>query len=142
MVMTTLPTKAKDLVERLLADDRLPFCPYDRRSPEYWTTPDDKPCKVCGTLNENNAPDLCNGTGSRIMAEAATAILALEARLGEINIALSDLNITNDELLRLRNSMESKEWVQVWSRACQSIIDCVRECRRIAVLSSPTTTRT
>jgi hypothetical protein len=67
-----------DLVKRLRSDDRLPYCPYDRRSPDYWTAPNDKPCKVCGTLNDMNAPDLCNGTGSRIMAEAADRIEALE----------------------------------------------------------------
>lgn len=73
------PEALKRLCERLAADDALPFCPYDRRSPEYWTAPDDKPCKVCGMLNEDNAPDLCNGTGSRIMAEAAAAISGLMA---------------------------------------------------------------
>jgi hypothetical protein len=122
--MTSLPTKAKDLAERLTA----------------WAA----------LVNENATSSVFVSDEFRaehrekgaLLTEAATAILALEARLGEINTALSDLNITNDELLRLRNSMESKEWVQVWSRACQSIIDCVRECRRIAVLSSPTTTRT
>ena len=26
----------------------LPVCPFDRRSPDYWTTANDKPCHVCG----------------------------------------------------------------------------------------------
>ena len=62
------------LIERLEANDPLPICPYDRRSPEYWTTNDTDPCKFCGTKNEEGAPDLCRGADTRLFAEAAAAL--------------------------------------------------------------------
>ena len=62
------------LIERLEANEPLPICPYDRRSPEYWTTNDTDPCKFCGTKNEEGAPDLCRGADTRLFAEAAAAL--------------------------------------------------------------------
>lgn len=73
-----------DLAERVEAGLRastLPVCPYDRRSPDYWTTPDDKPCVVCGTLNDPDAPNLCRGADLRIMDEAADLISSMSALL-------------------------------------------------------------
>ncbi|ASS55881.1 hypothetical protein [Rhizobium leguminosarum] len=61
-----------DIVERLRSNEPLPICPYDRRSPEYWTTPDDEPCKFCGGLPDG--PDKCTGADTRIMSEAADEI--------------------------------------------------------------------
>lgn len=61
-----------DIVDRLRSSAPLPICPYDRRSPEYWTTPDDVPCKFCGGLPDG--PDKCTGADMRIMSEAADEI--------------------------------------------------------------------
>jgi hypothetical protein len=66
-----------NLVERLRSTGALPICPYDKRSPEYYTTPNDKPCKFCGGLPEG--PDKCTGGDMRIMAEAADEIERLRA---------------------------------------------------------------
>lgn len=68
-----------DLVERLRST--LPVCPYDSRSPDYWTTTDDKPCVVCGQENTTEGPDKCRGADTRCMDEAADA---LEAQAAEI----------------------------------------------------------
>lgn len=61
-----------DIVERLRSSAPLPLCPFERRSPEYWTTPNDKPCKFCGGLPEG--PDKCTGADMRILLEAADLI--------------------------------------------------------------------
>lgn len=66
-----------DLVERLRSSAPLPLCPFEKRSPEYWTTPNDKPCKFCGGLPEG--PDKCTGADMRIMLEAADEIERLRA---------------------------------------------------------------
>lgn len=68
------PAEIKALVERLEKNEPLPICPYDSRSPEYWTTNDTDPCKFCGSKNEEGAPDLCRGADTRLFAEAATAL--------------------------------------------------------------------
>jgi hypothetical protein len=72
-----------DIVERLRSSEPLPACPYDRLSPHYRTAPTDKPCAVCGGLNEPDAPDLCRGADTRIMGEAANEIERLRALLPE-----------------------------------------------------------
>lgn len=61
-----------DIVERLRSSAPLPLCPFEERSPEYYTTPNDKPCKFCGGLPDG--PDKCTGADMRIMLEAADAI--------------------------------------------------------------------
>lgn len=71
------------LVARLRSNGALPICPFDKRSPEYWTTPNDKPCKFCGGLPEG--PDKCTGADMRIMAEAADRIERLEKALERIS---------------------------------------------------------
>lgn len=63
-----------DIVERLRSSEPLPACPYDKLSPHYRTAPDDKPCAVCGGLNDPDAPDLCRGADTRVMGEAADEI--------------------------------------------------------------------
>jgi len=68
-----------DLVARLRSNELLPVCPYDPRSPEYWTAPDDAPCRICGQENTTEGPDKCRGADTRCMAEAADAIAKLEA---------------------------------------------------------------
>ncbi len=68
-----------DVVEKLLK--RLPVCPYDRRSPDYFTAPNDKPCVVCGGINEAGSPDLCRGADTRVMDEAAAEITDLRDKL-------------------------------------------------------------
>lgn len=70
-----------DLVERLRSSEPLPACPYDKLSPHYRTASDDKPCAVCGGLNDPDAPDLCRGADTRIMGEAADEIESLRAQL-------------------------------------------------------------
>lgn len=69
----------QDIVERLRSNQPLPICPYDQKSPEYWTTPDDAPCKFCGGLPEG--PDKCTGADTRIMGEAADEIEILRISL-------------------------------------------------------------
>lgn len=66
-----------DLVARLREQGTLAVCPYDRRSPDYWTAPNDKPCPMCG--GEPEGPDKCTGADLRVMADAADRIEALEA---------------------------------------------------------------
>ena len=73
------PEDMRALVERLRASQPLPVCPYDRRSPDYWTTSDNDPCKFCGSINEVGAPDLCRGADTRVMGEAAEALIYLQA---------------------------------------------------------------
>lgn len=68
-----------DIVERLRSSEPLPACPYDRLSPHYRTAPNDKPCMICGGLNDPDAPDLCRGADTRIMGEAANEIERLRA---------------------------------------------------------------
>ncbi|WP_320203740.1 hypothetical protein [Agrobacterium rosae] len=70
-----------DIVERLRSNKPLPICPFDRMSPEYYTTPNDKPCKFCG--GEPEGPDKCTGADTRIMGEAAEEITRLRAALSE-----------------------------------------------------------
>lgn len=76
-----------DLMKRLRST--LPVCPYDQRSPDYYTTPNDKPCVVCG--GEPDGPDKCRGADTRCMAEAANRIEALAARVAKLEEALNHL---------------------------------------------------
>lgn len=68
-----------DIVERLNSNAQLVVCPFDKLSPEYWTTPNDKPCKFCG--GEPEGPDKCTGADLRIMKEAADEITRLRTAL-------------------------------------------------------------
>ena len=70
-----------DLIERLRSNGALAVCPFDKRSPDYYTTPNDKPCKFCGGLPEG--PDKCTGADLRIMSEAADAIAAKDREIAE-----------------------------------------------------------
>ncbi len=72
-------TDSKDIVERLRSNQPLVICPYDQKSPEYWTSPDDKPCKFCGGLPDG--PDKCTGADTRIIGEAADEIERLRRAL-------------------------------------------------------------
>lgn len=81
-------TKTEDLVARLLAQTALPLCPYDRRSPDYWTTNDTDPCEVCGQLNDASAPVLCRGADTSLFREAASRVEALEDRIKALEGAL------------------------------------------------------
>lgn len=89
--------KTPSLVERLLSSEQLPYCPFDRRSPDYWTSgKNNAPCTVCGGTEE---VDKCRGADSRIMREAAARILQLEAALTELwNGASALFNATGDYL--------------------------------------------
>ena len=91
--MTQAPA-TPELVERLRSSAPLPFCPYDPRSPEYRTAPNDEPCKVCGSLNEVGAPDLCRGADTRVMEQAADALEAQQARIAELEVENERLRLT------------------------------------------------
>lgn len=61
----------------------------DARIAEYWTTPNDKPCKFCG--GEPEGPDKCTGADTRIMTEAADEIerlRKLDAEYGRVETAV------------------------------------------------------
>ncbi|HEY9219570.1 MAG TPA: hypothetical protein VIO94_16095 [Phenylobacterium sp.] len=73
-----------ELVERLRSSARMQMCPYDRRSPEYLTTPDDEPCKFCGQLNDPDAPDVCTGADMRILIEAADALASKDEEIRDL----------------------------------------------------------
>lgn len=75
-----------DLIERLRSNAALPICPFEKRSPEYYTTPNDKPCKFCG--GEPEGPDKCTGADMRVMLEASDRIAALEAENERLRKAL------------------------------------------------------
>lgn len=117
------------LVERLQSEAQLVVCPYDRRSPDYWTTPNDKPCKFCGGLPEG--PDRCTGADLRIMLEAAAEITRLESQWRAATIAneqfengdvaaeidrlrhrtaVDEVNLANfrDEIIRLTQIVEDQ----------------------------------
>lgn len=70
-----------DIVERLRSSQPLPICPFDKKSPDYYTTPNDKPCKFCG--GEPEGPDRCTGADTRIMGEAASEITRLRQLLSK-----------------------------------------------------------
>lgn len=70
-----------DIVAGLRSNSALPICPFDKRSPEYWTTPNDKPCKFCGS--EPEGTDKCTGADMRIMIKAADEIERLRLSLSE-----------------------------------------------------------
>lgn len=67
-----------------------------------------------------------------LMSEAATEIESLRARVAVLEGALiRDLNVTDDELLRIRNSCEGQDGhVTIWATMLQKIVDSVREARR------------
>ena len=70
------------LIKRLREQGTLAVCPYDRRSPDYWTAPNDKPCPMCG--GEPEGPDKCTGADLRIMEEAADALAKADEREREL----------------------------------------------------------
>lgn len=88
-----------DIVERLRSSEPLPACPYDKLSPHYRTAPNDKPCVVCGGLNEPDAPDLCRGADTRIMGEAADAIEHLRSVLWRCRTVLGNMATENAGVL-------------------------------------------
>lgn len=128
--MVTSPmTKTDDLVERLLTNEPLPVCPYDRRSPDYWTTNDTDPCKICGQLNTADGPDLCRGADTRAMKEAAARIQSDAAIIAELIKALEPFadaadNMDGDEpdALFIYDSPESTLINYGHLRAARSLI--------------------
>lgn len=70
-----------DLIARLKKP--LPVCPFDRRSPHYFTEHQNgEPCFVCGTTQ--TSVDMCRMADTSIMDEAAAEIERLLARLGTV----------------------------------------------------------
>jgi len=117
----------RDLIERLRSNGALPICPFDKRSPEYWTTPNDKPCKFCG--GEPEGPDKCTGADTRVMAQAADRIEALERELSEARaLALEEAAKVAENHTELRDI----EWwlnatkKEVSADACLSIAAAIR----------------
>lgn len=88
--MTNDAERMSDIVARL-RNDQLPFCPFDSRSPLYWTAGENgAPCPVChGT---EDGPDLCRGADTRILAEAADIIEAQSKALAEAREAAERWN--------------------------------------------------
>jgi hypothetical protein len=64
-----------DIIDRLRSNQPLVICPYNSKSPDYLTTPDDEQCKFCGQLPDG--PNKCTGADTRIMGEAADEIQRL-----------------------------------------------------------------
>ncbi len=91
--------RVKALVDRLRSP--LPICPYDPKSPDYYTAPDDKPCAVCGQINDINAPIVCRGADTRCMDQAADALTALQARAEDAERENERLSARNLEVSTL-----------------------------------------
>lgn len=77
-----------ELIARLERNEPLPICPFDRRSPVYWTTPDDKPCPFCGQENTADGPDKCRGADTRLFGEAAAALRSVDAEIKRLKEAI------------------------------------------------------
>lgn len=78
MTQTSPETASVDIVERLLSNETLPACPFDRIPTLYLTIPDDKPCPFCGQENTLDGPDKCRGAAdTRLFKEAADEIVRL-----------------------------------------------------------------
>jgi len=77
------------MVEELRSNADLVVCPYDRRSPDYWTAPHDAPCRFCGGLPDG--PDKCTGADLRIMPRAAALIEAQAARIRKLESEVAGL---------------------------------------------------
>lgn len=75
---SALLAEAEAVLPKLIGT--LPVCPFDRRSPDYWTTSNDKPCHVCGGTE---AVDKCRGADLRCMDEASDVIRRLSQALRE-----------------------------------------------------------
>jgi hypothetical protein len=86
-----------DIVQELRSNAQLPVCPYDRRSPDYWTAPNDKPCAICGTLNDPDAPDKCRGADTRVMERAADEIERLETFVEFVLLWMTRERVTDAE---------------------------------------------
>ena len=97
----------KPLIERLRSNAELPICPFDKRSPEYYTTPNDKPCKFCG--GEPEGPDKCTGADMRIMSEAADAIATKDERIAELEFELTKLVRNAGEVSKL-GAVTGRQW--------------------------------
>jgi hypothetical protein len=100
----TKPTAAEvaAMVERLRSNEPLPVCPYDPKSPDYFSTDDDAPCVICGTENDPNAPNKCRGADTRVMAEAADMLTALQPQ--------DAASVEDDNLIK---ALKKAEWFNV-----------------------------
>lgn len=94
------------LAQRLRAQGTLSVCPYDRRSPDYRTAPNDKPCPVCG--GEPEGPDKCTGADLRVMAEAADRIEADASTIARLTAANKALMADWTEFAELYKASEAK----------------------------------
>lgn len=119
-----------ELVARLRSTATLPVCPYDRRSPEYWTAPDDKPCVICGTENDPDKPDKCRGADTRIMEEAADLLETLQRRVGEYEAERDEAMERLGQLLGAdpgpKYAAAAKAARDLWlayDRACEAALD-------------------
>jgi hypothetical protein len=91
------------LIEKLKSP--LPVCPYDRRSPDYYTTPDDAPCKVCGGLPDG--PDLCRGADTRVMDEAAAELTRLTRLTAEVERLTEEAARPDELMLQVHDALEA-----------------------------------
>ncbi|WGM47704.1 hypothetical protein KOAAANKH_02586 [Brevundimonas sp. NIBR10] len=92
----------EELIACLRSKKGMTVCPYDPRSPDYWTTNDTDPCKFCGQLNDDAAPDVCKGVDLRVMDQAADTITSLLSDLEAMQEALKEAE-AKAERVRLAN---------------------------------------
>lgn len=95
-------TEVEKLVAELRSNSTLAVCPFDRRSPDYWTAGDDgKPCTMCGATEAIEDCNKCTGADLRIMVRAADALTALSAQLAAVTKeALTNHEMYTTEFLR------------------------------------------
>lgn len=97
-----------DIVERLKDNSTLVICPFDRKSPEYWSTPNDQPCKFCG--GEPDGPDKCTGADTRIMGEAANEITALRSELASLKAMCDEMAKALEPFSEMAGEMFARNW--------------------------------
>jgi len=111
--MDVMPSSpVSELVERLRSQATLPVYPFDRRSPDYWTSGENgAPCTVCGGTEDG--PDKCTGADLRVMHEAADRLTALEAENAKLrderDSLLNGHRILNVSCARLQDRAETAE---------------------------------
>lgn len=100
----------KDLVSRL--KEPLPVCPFDRRSPHYFTKHQNgEPCFVCGTTE--TGLDMCRMADTSIMDEAAAEIERLKGALEHWRQEVGKLHSQVD---RLEHILKQKDRMAETSR--------------------------
>lgn len=88
-------TEVEKMIAELRSNSTLAVCPFDKRSPDYWTAGEDgKPCTMCGAAEAIEDCNKCTGADLRLMVRAADALTALSAQLA----AVTKEALTNHEM--------------------------------------------